>query len=456
MKKQTLLLSALALSIGLAFSAPFTASAALPSQVPGQAEVPSLAPMLEKVLPAVVSIQVEGTAVQAQKVPEELKKFFGEGGGGGRQAQPFEGLGSGVIIDAAKGYVLTNNHVINQAEKISIQLNDGREFDAKLIGSDDQSDIALLQIPNPTGLTQIAIADSDALRVGDFAVAVGNPFGLGQTATSGIVSALGRSGLNLEGLENFIQTDASINRGNSGGALLNLKGELIGINTAILAPGGGSVGIGFAIPSNMARTLSQQLIQFGEIKRGLLGIKGTELNADLAKAFNLNVQRGAFVSEVMPNSGSAKAGVKSGDVIVSLNGKPLSSFAELRSRIATTEPGSKVKLGMLRDGKPLEVEVTLDKNSTSSASAELIAPALQGATLSDGQLKDGTRGIRIDEVEKESPAAQAGLHKDDVIININRTRVQSIAEMRKLLETKPPVIALNVMRGNDSLYLLIR
>ncbi|HKS34464.1 MAG TPA: serine endoprotease DegQ [Enterobacteriaceae bacterium] len=456
MKKQTLLLSSLALSIGLAFSAPFTASAALPSQVPGQADVPSLAPMLEKVLPAVVSIQVEGTAVQAQKVPEELKKFFGEGGGGGRQAQPFEGLGSGVIIDAAKGYVLTNNHVINQAEKISIQLNDGREFDAKLIGSDDQSDIALLQIPNPTGLTQIAIADSDALRVGDFAVAVGNPFGLGQTATSGIVSALGRSGLNLEGLENFIQTDASINRGNSGGALLNLKGELIGINTAILAPGGGSVGIGFAIPSNMARTLSQQLIQFGEIKRGLLGIKGTELNADLAKAFNLNVQRGAFVSEVMPNSGSAKAGVKSGDVIVSLNGKPLSSFSELRSRIATTEPGSKVKLGMLRDGKPLEVEVTLDKNTSSSASAELIAPALQGATLSDGQLKDGTKGIRIDEVEKESPAAQAGLHKDDVIININRTRVQSIAEMRKLLETKPPVIALNVVRGNDNLYLLIR
>lgn len=455
MKKQSLLLSALALSIGLAFSAPFSASAALPSEVPGQAGVPSLAPMLEKVLPAVVSVQVEGTAVQTQKVPEELKKFFGEGGAG-RQAQPFEGLGSGVIIDAAKGYVLTNNHVINQAEKISIQLNDGREFDAKLIGSDDQSDIALLQIASPSGLTQIAIADSDALRVGDFAVAVGNPFGLGQTATSGIISALGRSGLNLEGLENFIQTDASINRGNSGGALLNLRGELIGINTAILAPGGGSVGIGFAIPSNMARTLSQQLIQFGEIKRGLLGIKGTELNADLAKAFNLNVQRGAFVSEVMPNSGSAKAGVKSGDVIVSLNGKSLSSFAELRSRIATTEPGSKVKLGILRDGKPLDVEVTLDKSTSSSASAELIAPALQGATLSDSQLKDGTKGIRIDEVEKESPAAQAGLHKDDVIININRSRVQSIAEMRKLLETKPPIIALNVVRGNDNLYLLIR
>lgn len=305
-----------------------------------------------------------------------------------------------MIIDATKGYVLTNNHVINQAQKISIQLNDGREFDAKLIGGDDQSDIALLQIQNPSKLTQIAIADSDKLRVGDFAVAVGNPFGLGQTATSGIISALGRSGLNLEGLENFIQTDASINRGNSGGALLNLNGELIGINTAILAPGGGSIGIGFAIPSNMAQTLAQQLIQFGEIKRGLLGIKGTEMTADIAKAFKLNVQRGAFVSEVLPNSGSAKAGVKSGDVIISLNGKPLNSFAELRSRIATTEPGTKVKLGLLRDGKPLEVEVTLDSNTSSSASAEMIAPALQGATLSDGQLKDGTKGVKIDSVEK--------------------------------------------------------
>ncbi|EGJ6350815.1 serine endoprotease DegQ [Salmonella enterica] len=451
MKKHTQLLSALALSVGLTLSAPFPALASIPSQVPGQATLPSLAPMLEKVLPAVVSVKVEGTAAQSQKVPEEFKKFFGEDLPD-QPSQPFEGLGSGVIIDAAKGYVLTNNHVINQAQKISIQLNDGREFDAKLIGGDDQSDIALLQIQNPSKLTQIAIADSDKLRVGDFAVAVGNPFGLGQTATSGIISALGRSGLNLEGLENFIQTDASINRGNSGGALLNLNGELIGINTAILAPGGGSIGIGFAIPSNMA----QQLIQFGEIKRGLLGIKGTEMTADIAKAFKLNVQRGAFVSEVLPNSGSAKAGVKSGDVIISLNGKPLNSFAELRSRIATTEPGTKVKLGLLRDGKPLEVEVTLDSNTSSSASAEMIAPALQGATLSDGQLKDGTKGVKVDSVEKSSPAAQAGLQKDDVIIGVNRDRISSIAEMRKVMAAKPSIIALQVVRGNENIYLLLR
>jgi serine protease DegQ len=455
MKKKNQLLSALALSVGLSLSASFPVGAALPSQVPGQAAIPSLAPMLEKVLPAVVSVQVEGTARQSQRVPEELKKYFGDDAPD-QQAQPFEGLGSGVIIDAAKGYVLTNNHVINQADKISIQLNDGREFDAKLIGGDDQSDIALLQVQNPSNLKQITIADSDALRVGDFAVAVGNPFGLGQTATSGIISALGRSGLNLEGLENFIQTDASINRGNSGGALLNLNGELIGINTAILAPGGGSIGIGFAIPSNMAKTLSQQLIQFGEVKRGLLGIKGMEMSADIAKAFKLNVQRGAFVSEVLPNSGSAKAGVKSGDVIVSLNDKPLSSFAELRSRIATTEPGAKVKLGLIREGKPMDVEVTLDKSTSSSASAELIAPTLQGATLSDGQLKDGTKGITVDTVEKSSPAAQAGLHQDDVIIGVNRTRVQSIAEMRKVLENKPSVIALQIMRGNESIYILLR
>ena len=455
MKKQTLLLSALALSVGLSLSAPSQVAAAIPSQVPGQGALPSLAPVLEKVLPAVVSVQVEGTATQSQKVPEELKKFFGEELPD-QPAQPFEGLGSGVIIDAAKGYVLTNNHVINQAQKISVQLNDGREFDAKLIGGDDQSDIALLQLQNATNLTQIKVADSDALRVGDFAIAVGNPFGLGQTATSGIISALGRSGLNLEGLENFIQTDASINRGNSGGALLNLNGELIGINTAILAPGGGSVGIGFAIPSNMAQTLATQLIQSGEIKRGLLGIKGTEMSADLAKAFNLNVQRGAFVSEVLPNSGSAKAGIKSGDVIVSLNGKTLNSFAELRSRIATTAPGTKVKLGLLRDRKPLDVEVTLDKSTSSSASAEMIIPALQGATLSDGQLKDGTKGVTIENVEKGSAAAQAGLHKDDVIIGVNSDRISTIAEMRKLMESKPSIVALHVVRGNDSIYLLLR
>jgi serine protease DegQ len=454
MKNKTLLFSALALSVGLTLSTSLPVSAALPAQVSGQ-PLPSLAPMLDKVLPAVVSIKVEGSARQNPQIPEELRRFFGNIPD--QPAQPFEGLGSGVIIDATKGYVLTNNHVINQAQKISVQLNDGREFEAKLIGSDKQSDIALVQIQKPSKLTAIKIADSDKLRVGDFAVAVGNPFGLGQTATSGIISALGRSGLSMEGLENFIQTDASINRGNSGGALLNLNGELIGINTAILAPGGGNVGIGFAIPSNMAKILSDQLIQTGEVRRGLLGIRGTEMSADIAKAFNLDTQRGAFVSEVMPGSGSAKAGIKAGDVITTLNGNRLNSFAELRARIATSEPGSKVKLGLLRNGKPMTVEVTLDKSTSASASAELIAPALRGAALSDGHLKDGvTQGIVIDNLEKGSPAAQAGLHKGDVIIGVNRERVRTIAQMRKIMESKPAIVALNVVRGSDNIYLLLR
>lgn len=448
MKKQIRLLSVLALSIGVTLSASSQALASTSTDVPSQQQVlPSLAPMLEKVLPAVVSVQVERNAPGAG--PEAATPP-------GKSPRGIGGLGSGVIIDAKNGYILTNNHVIDNADKIKIKLNDGREFDAKTIGNDKQSDIALLQVQNGKDLQEIKVADSDGLRVGDFTVAVGNPFGLGQTATSGIISALGRSGLNLEGLENFIQTDASINQGNSGGALVNLNGELIGINTAMLAPGGGNVGIGFAIPSNMAQTLVKQFIQYGEVKRGLLGIKGTELNADIAKAFKLNTQRGAFISEVIPDSGSAKAGIKAGDVITSLNGKTLQSFAELRSKIATTEPGTVVKLGLLRDGKPLNVDVTLDKSPESTTSLESTLPALQGASFTDGQSKEGTKGVLLENVEKGSPAALIGLQKDDVIVAINRDPVQNLTEMRKIIETKPAIVALQIIRGDNSLYILAR
>ncbi|MGL6020345.1 MAG: serine endoprotease DegQ [Gibbsiella quercinecans] len=455
MNKKSLILSTLAMAIGLSVAAVPAANATLPVAVQGQ-QMPSLAPMLEKVLPAVVSVHVEGTQVQSQQLPEEFKRFFGPNFPTQRQnARPFEGLGSGVIIDAAKGYILTNNHVINNADKIKVQLNDGREFDAKLIGRDEQTDIALLQV-SATNLTAVKMADSDQLRVGDFAVAVGNPFGLGQTATSGIISALGRSGLNLEGLENFIQTDASINRGNSGGALVNLNGELIGINTAILAPSGGNVGIGFAIPSNMAQKLSQQLIEFGEVKRGLLGIKGSEMTAEMAKAFNTTAQRGAFVSEVMPKSAAAKAGIKAGDILTSIDGKPVSSFAELRAKVGTTAPGTTIKVGLLRDGKPLEVAVTLENSESASTNAETLSPALQGASLSNGALASGDPGVKIDNVAKDSPAAQAGLQKGDVIIGVNRQRVKNVTDLRKVLEAKPPVMALNIARGGETLYLLLR
>ncbi|RLM27562.1 serine endoprotease DegQ [Brenneria alni] len=456
MKKKSLLFSALAMSISLTLLSFPAANAALPAVVQGQ-QLPSLAPMLEKVLPAVVSVHIEGTQVQRQRVPEEFKFFFGPNFPTDKQSsRPFEGLGSGVIISAAKSYVLTNNHVINNADKIRVQLNDGREYEAKLIGRDEQSDIALLQLIDAKNLVEIKMADSDQLRVGDFAVAVGNPFGLGQTATSGIISALGRSGLNLEGLENFIQTDASINRGNSGGALVNLNGELIGINTAILAPGGGNIGIGFAIPSNMAQNLAQQLVEFGEVKRGVLGIKGSEMTSEMAKAFKVDAQRGAFVSEVLPKSAAAKAGIKAGDVLTSLDGKPISSFAELRAKIGTTAPGKTVKIGLLREGKQQEVSVVLDNSATSTTSAETLTPALQGASLTNGQLKDGSKGIQIDNVAKDSPAAQIGLQKGDIIIGVNRERVENITQLRKILETKPSVLALNIVRGDETIYLLLR
>jgi len=454
MKKKSFLLSVLAVSLGLTFASAPMASAALPMAVQGQ-PLPSLAPMLEKVLPAVVGVQVSGTQPPSTDVPPEFKFFFGQQDPEPNQgAQPFEGLGSGVIIDAAKSYVLTNNHVVNNADKITVQLNDGREYKAKLIGKDDQSDIAVIQLIDAKNLTQIAMADSDALQVGDFAVAVGNPFGLGQTVTSGIVSALGRSGLNLEGLENFIQTDASINRGNSGGALLNLKGELIGINTAIISSQGGSVGIGFAIPVNMAKNLSHQLIEFGEVKRGLLGIRGSEMTPELAQAFKLDSQRGAFVNEVLPDSAAAKAGIKSGDVLITLQGKTLSSFAELRAKVGTAGPGVVMQIGLLREGKPMTVSVTLAQSPAVEVSIEKINPALQGVTLSDVDAKTG-KGVQVDDVKKGTPAEQVGLEKDDVIIGVNREPIDNLAALRKILETKPDLIALSILRKGQNMYLLM-
>lgn len=457
MEKKSLILNALAISIGLILTSLPVASAAMPVVVQGQS-LPSLAPMLEKVLPAVVSVHVEGTQVQYQpQLPKEFKRFFGPNFPDQRPSSlQFEGLGSGVIINAAKGYVLTSNHVINNADKIYIQLNDGRELDAKLVGRDEQSDIALLQLSEVKNLTAIKMANSDQLHVGDFAVAVGNPFGLGQTATSGIISALGRSGLNLEGLEDFIQTDASINRGNSGGALVNLNGELIGINTAILAPSGGNIGIGFAIPSNMAQNLSQQLIEFGQVKRSMLGIKGSEMTPDMATIFNTDAQRGAFVSEVLPKSAAAKAGIKAGDILVSIDGKPVNSFAELRAKVGTTAPGKTIKIGLLRDGKSQQVSVTLDNNESSSTNAETLSPALLGVSLSDGILPSGEQGVKVDNIDQGSIAAQIGLKKGDMIIGANRQRVDSIMALRKILEAKPPIMALNVVRGNERIYLLVR
>lgn len=449
--RQYVLASAVVVS-SLGYSA--SASAALPFFSDKKDEVPSLAPMLEEATPAVVSIAVEGTQTSSQRVPEMFRYFFGAPQEQ-VQERPFKGLGSGVIIDADKGYVVTNNHVVDNADEITVKLTDGREFIAKKLGSDEQSDIALLKI-DPKDLTALPLADSDALRVGDFVVAVGNPFGLSQTVTSGIVSALGRSGLNIGGYEDFIQTDAAINRGNSGGALVNLHGELVGINTAIFGPNGGNVGIGFAIPANMMKNLVDQIAEFGEVRRGLLGILGSDIDAGLAEAMNAEVNIGAFVSEVQPESAAAKAGLQAGDIITAINGRKLNSFQELRAKIASMGAGAEVELTVMRKGDSMRLDVVLGDATETTVTAAQIHPALEGATLTNGTDDAGNEGVVVSELERGTPASRIGLQPEDVIIGVNRIRTSSVADFRNALDESKGVIALNVKRGSASLYLVIR
>ncbi|KPL93233.1 Do family serine endopeptidase [Vibrio splendidus] len=451
MKKPLLALSVLTLSLSSIIT-PIQATAALPLSV-GNEQLPSLAPMLEQVTPAVVSIAVEGKQVQRQQIPEQFQFFFGPEQ---TRERPFRGLGSGVIIDAKKGHIVTNYHVINGADDIKVKLHDGREYDAELIGGDQMSDIALLKLETAKNLTQIKVADSDKLRVGDFSVAIGNPFGLGQTVTSGIVSALGRSGLNLENFENFIQTDAAINSGNSGGALVNLNGELIGINTAILGPNGGNVGIGFAIPSNMMKNLTEQILDFGEVKRGMLGVQGGEVTSELAEALGYESSKGAFVSQIVPDSAADKAGLKAGDVIVSINGKRIDTFSELRAKVATLGAGKQIELGVVRDGKNKTFDVTLGESINSKTQAEKLHEGLAGAELTNTTDSDSTTGVKVSSVAQGSPAEAYQLLKDDIIIGVNRQSVKNLAEFRKILEKQPGVLALNIQRGDRTIYLVIR
>ncbi|BES85795.1 serine endoprotease DegQ [Pectobacterium araliae] len=485
MKKKSLLLSALALSLAMAMGSTTANAAESAASAASSGQLPSLAPMLEKIMPSVVSIYVEGHTTNQDRennlgkenIPPQLQPFFGEnspfcqegspfqsspmcqGDGDDDDGQPqpkqenFQALGAGVVINAEKGYVVTNSHVVDNADKIQIRLSDGRKYDGKVLGKDPRSDIALIQLKDFKNLTAIKVADSDQLRVGDYTVAIGNPYGLGETATSGIVSALGRSGLNIENYEDFIQTDAAINRGNSGGALVNLNGELIGLNTAILAPGGGNIGIGFAIPSNMVKSVVAQIVEFGEVKRGELGITGTELNSELAQAMKVDAQRGAFVSQVRPKSAADVAGIKAGDVIVTLNGKAVSSFSALRAQVGSLPVGSKVALGLLREGKPLTVEVALQQSNQAQVASGNLYSGIEGAELSNTQV-DGEKGVKVDNVKPGSAAAKIGLKKDDIILGVNQQAIQNIGELRKILDSKPAVLALNVRRGDSSIYLL--
>jgi serine protease Do/serine protease DegQ len=370
-----------------------------------------------------------------------------------------QSLGSGVIVDAARGYILTNHHVIEGADEITVTLRDQRQFMAEMVGSDPEVDLALVRI-KAGDLVALPVADSDKVRVGDFVVAIGSPFGLGQTVTYGIVSALGRSGLGIEGYEDFIQTDASINPGNSGGPLVNMNGELVGVNTAIVGPSGGNIGIGFAIPGNMAGIIMEQLSKHGEIRRGQLGLVAQDLTPELAQAFGLKRRGGAVVAQVTPGSAAERAGVRSGDVIVSLDGRAVTGSSDLRNAIGLQRIGTRVSLGVLRKGKLVTLQAVIADPLASSSPASTVSKYLTGATL--GAISDNhplagrVAGVQVLEVEHGSPAWSAGLRVDDIIVSVNQLPVSSVNDVAAAVQRNPDALLLNIRRGNGALFVVIR
>src|SRR3569832_895790 len=436
------------------------ASAALPIVDSQGQSVPRLAPMLQQVLPAVVNISSQGRVRVADNPLMQdpfFRRFFGVPEA--PRERLTQSLGSGVIVDAKNGYILTNNHVVDKAEQITVTLKDGRSINATLVGKDPEADVAVIHIETDK-LTAVPVADSSRLRVGDFVVAIGNPFGLGQTVTSGIVSALGRTGRGIEGYEDFIQTDASINPGNSGGALVNLRGELIGINTAILAPGGGNVGIGFAIPVNMARQIMAQLVAHGEVRRGRLGVMVQDLTPDLARAFDIKETQGAVIAKTVKDSPAAKAGLKAGDVVTRENGQPVNSAAELRNMVGLMQVGETATFEVVRDGKPRTVKIMIAQPVQSKLDGKQLNPRLQGAIFGGidesnpdyGQIE----GVLILEVQPGSPAWQAGLRKDDVVMSVNRQPVTNLDELKRVIKAVRGGLLLNLRRGDGALFILIQ
>jgi len=435
---------------------PRAARATLPAVVNGK-PVPSLAPMLEKITPAVVNISSKTFVRERSPFFDDpvLRQFFGSPP---PQEQVEQSLGSGVIVDAAKGYVLTNNHVIAGADDITVTLKDGRSFKAKLIGADPDTDIALLKIP-ARGLTQLPLANSARTRVGDFVVAIGDPFGLGQTVTSGIVSALGRTGLGHT-FQNFIQTDASINPGNSGGALVNLDGQLIGINSMIYSPSGASAGIGFAIPSDLAHEVMQQLLTYGKVRRGSLGLTVQTVNARIAKALGLERTRGAVVVRVDPGSAGDRAGIQVGDVLLDINGHAVTGQQALDNREGLLPVGSKVDLKLERDGRALDVHTQIEPERVAHAVGGELDPRLAGARLSgltSHQRQQGLYGAQVSTLKPGSRAAASGLEQGDVILAVNRQRITSLGQLRRLLKTfRPGRLVLTVVHGNTLRFVLLR
>jgi len=450
-------------------------STTAPAEIPaaGNTEVApnSYSPIVSRVAPAVVTILSEGHVEAAQQQPSEDGQDFGQFFGGGQERQAprrRSALGSGVIV-SSDGYILTNHHVIEGAEKIKVQLTDNRAFDGKLVGSDAPSDLAVVKI-EATGLPVLSLGNSDDVRVGDVALAIGNPLGVGQTVTSGIISAKGRAtGLSDGSYEDFLQTDAPINQGNSGGALVNTNGELIGINSQILSPSGGNIGIGFAIPSNMAKNVMDQLIKSGNVRRGVLGVTVQPVTSDLAASLGLKDTKGVIVNSVQAGSSAEKAGLKQGDIITKLNGALVNDSNAFRNHVASTQPGTSITLTVLRDGQEQELTATLGerpgtgsaksdaqdgaKGSKLGVSVEPLTPEL-AAQL---HLAADTKGLVVRDVDPESAAADAGIQRGDVILAFNRQPVSSIDQLRAAMQgASGHPVAMLISRGGNSVYVTVR
>ena len=447
-----------AASLAAAVIAAPIANAALPAAPVADSPMPSLAPMVKRVSPSVVNIATRGTIKEkpGQRNPlmddPFFRRFFDVPPDAKPRERQFQSAGSGVIVDAKNGYIVTNYHVVENASEITVTLLDDRSFSAKVIGSDEGAYIAVLQAKQPN-LVAMSLGDSAHLEVGDFVVAIGNPFGLQHTVTAGIVSALGRTGINPEGYEDFIQTDASINPGNSGGALVNLKGELVGINSAILSGSGGNIGIGFAIPVNMVKGVMDQLIKYGQVKRGILGVNIYNVTPEIAKEFGLAESTGALVAGVAPGSSAERAGIKTGDIITSINGITMKGAGELRNAIGMLRVGDKVEIGFLRDSKPQKVIALIaERSEAEAANAADINEGLEGAELVDAP---NGGGVLVRSVQEGSPAAQAGIKANDLIVGVGRTPVSNAKTFREAAKGAN-VLVLNVRRGSQVFLIPVR
>lgn len=425
--------------------------------------LPSLAPMLENVTPAVVNIYTINEVEEKNNQIDDLlyRKFFNIPGKQETRKRNRSGLGSGVIINKNKGYIITNNHVIAKAKDIKVKLQDGREFKATLVGSDPASDIAVIKI-KAKKLKSLKFANSDKLRVGDFVVAIGNPFGIGQTVTSGIISALGRSGLGIEAYENFIQTDASINPGNSGGALVNLRGELVGINTAIIGSKGvsGSVGIGLAIPVNMALDITEQLLKYGKVKRGYLGVSAQDLTTDLSKAFGINTYKGAIITRVTKGSPADKAGIKIGDVVTKINNENIENASSMRNKIGLLKINSSITMEINRKGKVISTKVKILEPKISKKNKIKINPRLQGIVFSEIKKNmpeyGKVSGIKVLKISKDSKAYYIGIRKNDILLSINNIPVKKIKDLEIVAGVNDSELVVHVQRRDRTAFLLLK